>query len=248
MNFIIDPVYGTRYELFSTNGKNLLKQYVKYMQSGGLLLTGDKEEIVEDINGFIEVKDKDGKIIVKKDMIHIMDLLHHLHNKYTIQRESNYKEWMRYAVNLIMYKFKDSGIVDKILIGKETKDYKSFKNACSKKGKCSEQIEKIINVDIDKTIYKKNTVQLLLYVKDNKSIKNKQLKEYFLEKYKKYKNELNNKIETEEANKEASKQAKEAIEEKKKKVLSTISEGSEREIESSSYPFSSLPTTTRTSK
>ena len=39
-------------------------------------------------------------------------------------------------------------------------------------------VENILNVDIDKTIYKKDTVKLLLYFKDNKKIRSNQLKIY----------------------------------------------------------------------
>lgn len=252
MNFIIDPANGTHYELFSTNGKNLLKKYVKYIQSGGMLTIWDKEEIVKDIKTFIEVKDKDGKIIGKKDMIHIMDLLYHLHNKY---ENKNYKEWMRYAMNLIMYKFKDSGIVDKIVLENETINYKIFKNACAEKGTCSEQIDKIPDVKIDKSIYKNDTVKLLLYFKDNKKIKSELLKEYFTTKYNEYKNLLNKKIAKEEENRKASVKAKKALEEKKererakKKGLSIIVEGSETDMtESSSDPVPSLSTATESSE
>ena len=35
MNNIIDPVNGNSYDIFSFEGKNLLKNYVKAFQSGG---------------------------------------------------------------------------------------------------------------------------------------------------------------------------------------------------------------------
>ena len=35
MNTIIDPITGNHLNLFSTDGKNLLKQFVKMYQSGG---------------------------------------------------------------------------------------------------------------------------------------------------------------------------------------------------------------------
>ena len=54
MNFIIDPANGMRYELFSTNGKNLLKKYVKYVQSGGMLTIWDRGNVVEHIKDFIK--------------------------------------------------------------------------------------------------------------------------------------------------------------------------------------------------
>ena len=35
MNFIIDPLTKLKYSLFSNNGKQLLKKYIKYVQIGG---------------------------------------------------------------------------------------------------------------------------------------------------------------------------------------------------------------------
>ena len=99
MNFIIDPVYGTRYELFSTNGKNLLKQYVKYVQSGGLLLPKDKEILRNNINNIIyNIRDNE----IGTGPIDIMVVLKKLHDEY--KTKIDYKERMKYASQMILYK------------------------------------------------------------------------------------------------------------------------------------------------
>lgn len=124
MNFIIDPANGIRYELFSTNGKNLLKQYVKYVQSGGVLLPKDKTKIIYDINEVLNslrpvkvtmrhsgqqfkatlMNVEDSGYTTYNRIYNPTDILVGLHNKYKVEPLLKYNEKMRYAASLIMYK------------------------------------------------------------------------------------------------------------------------------------------------
>ena len=121
MNFIIDPANGIRYELFSTNGKNLLKQYVKYVQSGGVLLPKDKEIIRNDINevlnslrpvtvtmqwnGQTHIAKVEHTENVAKVIYTPTDILVGLHEKYKDESTLlKYNEKMRYTASLIMHK------------------------------------------------------------------------------------------------------------------------------------------------
>jgi hypothetical protein len=65
MNYIIDPVNGNNYDIFSLEGKNLLKNYIKVFQTGGGFICPICRE---DLNGQDELL-KHHPLCVKRNIL-----------------------------------------------------------------------------------------------------------------------------------------------------------------------------------
>ena len=68
MNNIIDPNTGYSQSIFSIEGKNLLKQYVKLYQKGGASSAEGKEEIEQIYHDYDDYDDYDGQPIIETKM------------------------------------------------------------------------------------------------------------------------------------------------------------------------------------